>query len=202
MKDDKGHSIFGAIEQKVGLEILNPGVPTKSLRSRGSNELDHITDSDAGWHGAGLWRLFRPDLAQAQKGRELITARDKRLYPDNYDQLQKADRKRLYRIHTWQEAWDRHRQTFRGNCHQWRGGVSLFDNSVRVSSGYRCMTQAMRNNCSVDYWRSSASYRVRIALHTIGLPFETVPVDLFEARAHPRLTILPKPPGSRAGAGN
>jgi maleylacetoacetate isomerase len=29
-----------------------------------------------------------------------------------------------------------------------------------------------------DYWRSSASYRVRIALHTIGLPFETVSVDL------------------------
>ena len=31
-----------------------------------------------------------------------------------------------------------------------------------------------------DYWRSSASYRVRIALNLAGLPFETVPVDIFK----------------------
>jgi maleylacetoacetate isomerase len=31
-----------------------------------------------------------------------------------------------------------------------------------------------------DYWRSSASYRVRIALHLAGEPFECVPVDLLE----------------------
>lgn len=29
-----------------------------------------------------------------------------------------------------------------------------------------------------DYWRSSASYRVRIALHTLGIAFRSVPVDL------------------------
>jgi maleylacetoacetate isomerase len=29
-----------------------------------------------------------------------------------------------------------------------------------------------------DYWRSSASYRVRIALGLLGLPWEAVPVDL------------------------
>ena len=29
-----------------------------------------------------------------------------------------------------------------------------------------------------DYWRSSASYRVRIALNLLGRPYEAVPVDL------------------------
>ena len=29
-----------------------------------------------------------------------------------------------------------------------------------------------------DYWRSSASYRVRIALNLLGIGYETVPVDL------------------------
>lgn len=31
-----------------------------------------------------------------------------------------------------------------------------------------------------DYWRSSASYRVRIALNVLGLDYETVPVDLLK----------------------
>ena len=31
-----------------------------------------------------------------------------------------------------------------------------------------------------DYWRSSASYRVRIVLNLAGLPFETVSVDIFK----------------------
>lgn len=34
-----------------------------------------------------------------------------------------------------------------------------------------------------DYWRSSASYRVRIALNLIGLAYDTVPVNLI-AREH------------------
>ncbi|WEX10505.1 maleylacetoacetate isomerase [Chelativorans sp. AA-79] len=34
-----------------------------------------------------------------------------------------------------------------------------------------------------DYWRSSASYRVRIALNMLGEPYETVPLDLL-SRAH------------------
>jgi maleylacetoacetate isomerase len=31
-----------------------------------------------------------------------------------------------------------------------------------------------------DYWRSSASYRVRIALNSLGLEYETVPVNLLK----------------------
>lgn len=31
-----------------------------------------------------------------------------------------------------------------------------------------------------DYWRSSASYRVRIALNLLGISYETVPVNLLE----------------------
>lgn len=34
-----------------------------------------------------------------------------------------------------------------------------------------------------DYWRSSASYRVRIALNTLAIPYETVAVDLLK-QAH------------------
>ncbi len=34
-----------------------------------------------------------------------------------------------------------------------------------------------------DYWRSSASYRVRIALNLLGLPYRSVPVNLLD-RAH------------------
>ena len=33
-----------------------------------------------------------------------------------------------------------------------------------------------------DYWRSSASYRVRIALNLLSIPYEARPVDLL-ARA-------------------
>lgn len=31
-----------------------------------------------------------------------------------------------------------------------------------------------------DYWRSSASYRVRIALNTVGLQYDSVPVDILK----------------------
>ena len=33
-----------------------------------------------------------------------------------------------------------------------------------------------------DYWRSSASYRVRIALNLLGLTYQSVPVDLIKAQ--------------------
>lgn len=45
-----------------------------------------------------------------------------------------------------------------------------------------------------DYWRSSASFRVRIALQMLGLAYETVPIDLL-ASAHKDpnyLTINPQ----------
>ncbi|MHC1550976.1 maleylacetoacetate isomerase [Phyllobacterium sp. K27] len=32
-----------------------------------------------------------------------------------------------------------------------------------------------------DYWRSSASYRVRIALNSLGIAYKAVPVDLLQA---------------------
>ncbi|KQV35183.1 MULTISPECIES: maleylacetoacetate isomerase [unclassified Rhizobium] len=35
-----------------------------------------------------------------------------------------------------------------------------------------------------DYWRSSASYRVRIALGIAGLPWESLPVDLLKGEHH------------------
>lgn len=35
-----------------------------------------------------------------------------------------------------------------------------------------------------NYWRSSSSYRVRLALHFKGLPFEYVPVSLIKGEQH------------------
>jgi maleylacetoacetate isomerase len=43
--------------------------------------------------------------------------------------------------------------------------------------------QAMNETVLYDYWRSSASYRVRIALNLIGEDYRSVPVDLV-AGAH------------------
>ncbi|MGO7388889.1 glutathione S-transferase N-terminal domain-containing protein, partial [Rhizobium ruizarguesonis] len=31
-----------------------------------------------------------------------------------------------------------------------------------------------------DYWRSSASYRVRIALNLLGIDYKTVPINLLD----------------------
>jgi maleylacetoacetate isomerase len=36
----------------------------------------------------------------------------------------------------------------------------------------------MTDTLLFDYWRSSASYRVRIALNMLGIPYSSVPVDL------------------------
>ncbi|MBD9375140.1 maleylacetoacetate isomerase [Rhizobium sp. ARZ01] len=44
-----------------------------------------------------------------------------------------------------------------------------------------------------DYWRSSASYRVRIALNSLGLKYQTVPVNLLE-RAHKTAEHLSRNP--------
>jgi len=35
-----------------------------------------------------------------------------------------------------------------------------------------------------NYWRSSSSYRVRLALHFKGVPFEYVPVSLIKGEQH------------------
>ena len=45
-----------------------------------------------------------------------------------------------------------------------------------------------------DYWRSSASYRVRIALNLCNIEFDTVPVDLLtgEHGRPPHLEINPQ----------
>jgi maleylacetoacetate isomerase len=40
------------------------------------------------------------------------------------------------------------------------------------------MGEVMSEIVLYDYWRSSASYRVRIALGVLNLPYQTVPVDL------------------------
>lgn len=45
-----------------------------------------------------------------------------------------------------------------------------------------------------DYWRSSASYRVRIALHLLRIPFRSVPVDLLngQQRSAEHLAVNPQ----------
>ena len=40
------------------------------------------------------------------------------------------------------------------------------------------MTQSLPQITLYDYWRSSASYRLRIAFGLAGLPFEAISVDL------------------------
>ena len=40
----------------------------------------------------------------------------------------------------------------------------------------------MSNITLYDYWRSSASYRVRIALHIAGLDFKSISVDLSQGQ--------------------
>jgi maleylacetoacetate isomerase len=40
----------------------------------------------------------------------------------------------------------------------------------------------MSDTVLFDYWRSSASYRVRIALNLLGVPYQSVPVDLLSGQ--------------------
>lgn len=41
-----------------------------------------------------------------KKGREMIAAKDKRLFPPGFDKLSAAERRRLYRRHSWSQTWD------------------------------------------------------------------------------------------------
>lgn len=46
-----------------------------------------------------------------------------------------------------------------------------------------------------DYWRSSASYRVRIALNLLGLDYERVPVDLVKGEQRSAQNLIRNPQG-------
>ncbi len=46
-----------------------------------------------------------------------------------------------------------------------------------------------------DYWRSSASYRVRIALNLLGLPYTAVPVNLVEGAQRAADNLARNPQG-------
>lgn len=46
-----------------------------------------------------------------------------------------------------------------------------------------------------DYWRSSASYRVRIALNLLGLPYTAVPVNLLEGQQRGPENLARNPQG-------
>ena len=49
---------------------------------------------------------FALEFHRHKKGRDLIAAKDRRLYPPDFEQLSAAERKQLYRTHSWSEAWD------------------------------------------------------------------------------------------------
>jgi len=49
--------------------------------------------------------------------------------------------------------------------------------------------------CLHDYWRSSASYRVRIALNLAGLAYESLPVDLDRAEQRGAAHLARNPQG-------
>ena len=51
----------------------------------------------------------------------------------------------------------------------------------------------MKNVKLYDYWRSTSSYRVRIALHLKGIEFESIPVDLL-AKQHNQAPHLARNP--------
>ncbi len=46
-----------------------------------------------------------------------------------------------------------------------------------------------------DYWRSSAAYRVRIALNLLDIPYESVPVDLLAGEHRGRENLARNPQG-------
>jgi maleylacetoacetate isomerase len=57
------------------------------------------------------------------------------------------------------------------------GGIRFRKTATLIASKEETMTTPVL----YDYWRSSASYRVRIALNLMGIAYETVPVDLLTA---------------------
>ncbi|MFZ1814579.1 MAG: hypothetical protein WBO55_18205 [Rhizobiaceae bacterium] len=85
---------------------------------------------------AGMGIFFVAYLAliarKHQAGKQMIMERDARLYPPDYDSLNKADRRRLYRIHTWRAAWDMIGKLLAALA---AFGVLLFLTSVVISLG-------------------------------------------------------------------
>ncbi|WP_426238995.1 maleylacetoacetate isomerase [Pararhizobium sp. DWP1-1-3] len=57
----------------------------------------------------------------------------------------------------------------------------------------------MTDTVLFDYWRSSASYRVRIALNMLAIPYSSVPVDLL-AGEHKQAEHLARNPQGRVPA--
>ena len=53
----------------------------------------------------------------------------------------------------------------------------------------------MTDTILYDYWRSSASFRVRIALHLKGIPFTSVAVDLLNAEQRDKAHLARNPQG-------
>ena len=53
-----------------------------------------------------------------------------------------------------------------------------------------------------DYWRSTASYRVRIALGLAGVDYKSVSVNLLEREQEEASHLARKPARPRACAGN
>lgn len=51
------------------------------------------------------------------------------------------------------------------------------------------------------YWRSSAAYRLRIALNLKGVPHERVSINLKAGEQHGEAWRAMQPPGPGAGAG-
>ena len=80
----------------------------------------------------GFGGFFALSFRKFLAGRELIIRRDPRLYPPDFDRLTRADRRRLYRIHSWAAAWDIHGKVLAAIT---AAGVLIFVVSVFVTSG-------------------------------------------------------------------
>ncbi len=68
----------------------------------------------------------------------------------------------------------------RSSAHRDEGSLWPFDLRRDRAASNQLRTRSMNGIVLYDYWRSSASYRVRIALNRLRLEYETVPVNLLK----------------------